>query len=120
MTQDEMFSLWYSEYPRHEARKDALKAWMKLSPDENLFASIMTALKIQKEFLWHDRESRYIPLAATWIRGERWDDEVPDWRPTGGSNGKSKAQQRSERADQAVREVLEWADAPASGSLLDK
>ncbi len=76
MTIDEMFALWYSEYPRHEARKDGLKAWRKLQPSDALFSEIMAAVALFKTTKWLDKDVQYIPLPATFIRGERWTDEV--------------------------------------------
>lgn len=78
---DEMFDLFWSEYPRHEAKKDAKKAFMRVGWSEKSFSTVLECLKDQKRFLWPERAVRYIPLAASWIRGERWEDEIPDWEP---------------------------------------
>jgi hypothetical protein len=82
MTSAEMFAVWYSEYPRHEARKDALKAWTQINPDEELFGELLAAVKTQKKTLWLDRQRQFIPLPATWLRGERWTDEVVQQLPS--------------------------------------
>ncbi len=78
---EESFAIWYSIYPRHESRKDALKAWLRLKPDDQLIRTLIDAVEVQREYLWHDREIRFIPLPATWLRGEKWTDEIPDWKP---------------------------------------
>jgi hypothetical protein len=73
-----MFALFYSEYPRHEARKVAHRAWCKIDPDAGQFAAIMDALALQKRVKWRGKESQYIPHPATWLNQERWTDEIEE------------------------------------------
>ena len=61
-------------YPRHEARKDASKAWSQTPPQDHLTA-IEAIVNWRRIFLL--RETQHIPLAATWLRGERYFDELP-------------------------------------------
>ncbi len=68
------FATFYAVYPRHEARKDALKAWNGLSAEDQQ-AAIEGALAWRKVYL--TREVQHRPLPATWLRGERWTDELP-------------------------------------------
>lgn len=76
---DVSFSTFYCLYPRHEARKDAMKAWDKLTLADQLEAIIAIA-SWRRVFL--DRGQQYTPLAATWLRGERWEDTLPpEYRP---------------------------------------
>lgn len=72
MTFDEFWAL----YPRHDAKADARKAWMKLNPDDPLGVQIEQALawQVHRED-WIRDDGQYIPLPATWLRGERWEDE---------------------------------------------
>lgn len=63
-------------YPRHDGKKDALKAWEKICPDQALVAEIISALAWQSAS-WRDRESKFIMLPATYLRGERWKDAPP-------------------------------------------
>ena len=54
---------------------------MRLSLDEEKFKKIMEALRTQKESpQWKRDRGQYIPHPATWIHGERWEDEAT---PTG-------------------------------------
>ncbi len=69
----ENFDAFWSRYPRREARKDALKAWGQVRGDRFL-GEILEALDWQVP-RWTDR--RYVPLPATYLRGERWTDERP-------------------------------------------
>ncbi len=68
------FDAFYLIYARHEARKDALKAWNTLSPADQM-AAIEGALAWRKIYL--AREVQHRPLPATFLRGERWMDELP-------------------------------------------
>lgn len=73
----ERFAQFWSKYPKKVQRKDALKAWMKLKPSAELFAEIMTALGSQMaSHEWVKENGRYIPNGATWVNGERWQDEL--------------------------------------------
>lgn len=70
------FSGFWDRWPRKEARKDANKAWDSLRATPELEATIHDALDWQIP-MYLEREPKYRPLAATWIRGERWTDEPP-------------------------------------------
>lgn len=61
-------------YPRHEAKKDAKKMWDRLTPAQQMEALIGLA-SWRKVYM--ARGWQYIPLPATWINGERWEDELP-------------------------------------------
>jgi len=68
------FDAFWAAYPRREARKDAMKAWTQAGGDEHADA-ILAALDWQRNT---DQWRRgYVPLAATYLRGERWTDENP-------------------------------------------
>ncbi len=71
------FEIFYTAYPKHKARKDALKAWEKLDPSPELVHTILTALERQKEGEdWQREGGKYIPFPATWLNGRRWEDEL--------------------------------------------
>ena len=62
-------------YPRHVARKDAVRAFDRIPKSQHV--ALMIGLAAWRR-VWLDRgEMEYVPHAATWIRGERWDDELP-------------------------------------------
>lgn len=61
-------------YPRHEAKKDAMKAWQQTPADEHLRAIVAAATWRR---IWAGKETQFIPLPATWLRGGRYDDEIP-------------------------------------------
>ena len=64
-----------SGYPKKKRRKDAAKAWAKLRPNDVLHQTLIAALSshcISED--WTKDGGRYIPNAATWLNGERWQD----------------------------------------------
>ena len=71
------FEVFYAAYPRKVGRAAALKAWLKLAPDEALRATILGALAAQRPHLDFSDDKKHIPHASTWINGERWTDEIP-------------------------------------------
>lgn len=69
------FEIFWKLYPQKKSRKDALKAWNKLSPDAELQAVMITALAqhcVSRD--WTKDAGQYIPMASTWLNGERWHD----------------------------------------------
>jgi len=70
------FDDFWTLFPRHEARKDAAKAWTQINPAD--YVPILIAI-VEWRKVWYAqmRDSRMIPLPATWLRGERWTDEIP-------------------------------------------
>lgn len=73
-----LFDVFWKAYPRKAGKLNAKQAWDKLSPSEDLAYKIIAAAKKQKVVLWAAIEKRYIPHAGTWLRGERWRDELPE------------------------------------------
>lgn len=74
MPQPDSFARFWEVYPRRQARKDALKAWHQLDPDDVLVERIIDHILLRvKSRQWRDG---FIPLPATFIRGERWEDEL--------------------------------------------
>ena len=71
---DRAFDKFWAVYPRHTAKQDAKKAFLKVSPDDALLNTMLTAVQKQKQTeQWSD--PRYIPHPATWLNGRRWEDE---------------------------------------------
>lgn len=77
------FLEFWSAYPRKEAKAEARKAWRQVTVnaparERILPEEIMTALVAQKELGWFPRETKFIPHAATYLRGRRWEDVPTD------------------------------------------
>ena len=79
---ESLFSKFWAEYPRKEAKQNAIKAWKKINPDSELSEKIMEGLKKWKESDdWSRDGGRYIPHPASWLNGRRWEDEVYEHKP---------------------------------------
>lgn len=78
----EGFARFWSAYPKHEAKKDAIKAWNALKPSDDLRNTIIADLekRLASGGAWYKAERKFIPLPATYLRGARWEDE-----PSGGT-----------------------------------
>lgn len=75
---DEDFALFWEAYPRKTDKQDALKAFRKLKPDGELMLRMMAALEQQKiSPQWTKDGRQFIPHAATWLNGRRWEDQMP-------------------------------------------
>jgi hypothetical protein len=71
----EGFEQFYATYPRHVARADAEKAWRQVVKPEEVPA-ILARIEINKLGEWKEKEKRFIPYPASWLRGRRWNDEI--------------------------------------------
>lgn len=70
------FEKFWAAYPRKDGRLDAIKAWDKLKPDDDLLRKIFAGLlRATSSRQWQDR--KYIKHASGWLNGRRWEDE-PD------------------------------------------
>lgn len=72
------FARFWEAYPRKTAKLNAKKAFMKLDPDDRLMDAMMAALDRWKRSDQWTRDPTYIPHPATWLNGERWNDQIPD------------------------------------------
>lgn len=73
--QDAWFAEWWAGYWLKKARKAARDAFGKHVKDVARFEQVMAALKSQAPEMLK-REPRHRPQGATWINGERWNDEA--------------------------------------------
>ena len=100
------FQAFWDAYPRHEGRKPALKAWMRLNLDSRL-GEVLAGLEAWKA----NRDPTYMPYAQGWLNQESWKDT-----PLGGkqeqANGRNTVPQnfdeaRNQKTDAALRRVAE-------------
>jgi 2'-5' RNA ligase len=71
------FDEWYKNYPRKVAKGDARKAWTqmeKVMPPLEQMLKVLEAQKKQED--WRKDGGKFIPYPATYLRQERWDDEL--------------------------------------------
>jgi hypothetical protein len=72
---EQNFSAFWSAYPKKVDKKNALKAFKKINPNPDKFLKLMESLRKQIK-AWETKDKQYIPNPATWLNGERWEDEV--------------------------------------------
>ena len=73
----EDFDTFWKSYPRKVAKGDARKAWIQTEKIRPSLSNILEAIENQKNTQqWMENEGMFIPYPATWLRQERWDDEV--------------------------------------------
>ena len=73
----EAFEMFWKLYPNKKAKANARKAWDKLKPSTELRQTLMTALgshRLSRD--WTKDDGQYVPMASTWLNGERWTDEL--------------------------------------------
>ncbi|KWN80842.1 hypothetical protein WM24_23690 [Burkholderia ubonensis] len=71
----ERFEIFWSAYPRKTEKQDALKAFEKLNPDDDLLAEILAAVALAKRSeQW--KVKKYIKHGATWLNKACWQDEL--------------------------------------------
>lgn len=78
---DEDFEKFFAAYPRKEAKGLARDVWRKLSRYKRLppLSTLLTAVeRFQRTEKWQRENGRFIPQLSNWLRGERWDDPLPE------------------------------------------
>lgn len=72
---DDGFEKFWSVYPRRVGKKDAVKVWKQIKPDEELISLIVQGVERWKQSdQWTKDEGRFVPYPATFLRGERWNE----------------------------------------------
>lgn len=70
------FEDFWAIWVRKEAKLDAKKAWNQKVTTPEIEDKVFKAMEWQGP-IFMQRETQFRPLAATWLRGERWEDEPP-------------------------------------------
>ena len=98
--QEGWFSQWWEIYWRKAAKKEAKAAFSKQVKSQERFDQVMAATQAQSpEMLAREPSKR--PHGASWLRGERWQDEVqPVTQPV--------PQRTAPAASVGYREMEEW------------
>ena len=76
---ESMFAEFWSAYPRKDAKKSARKVFLRILNDADdpraLLAKILDAIALAKRsHQWQKDNGDFIPLPATWLNQERWED----------------------------------------------
>jgi hypothetical protein len=73
---DQDFETFWAAWPRKVAKADARKAWnatRNIRPDlQTILTAVHAACRTEQ---WMRGGGQFIPYPATWIRGERWEDQ---------------------------------------------
>jgi len=76
------FGEFWEAYPKKLAKKDAIKAWGQLKPDIALQEKILDSIAEHKYCSqWLRDSGDGIPYPASFLRGERWNDEITPKQP---------------------------------------
>ena len=77
--QELLFAEAYDAYPRHENRKNAWDAWLKITPvpDKGFVERIIAVIQNKLSTgMWEIERKKYIPLFSTFLNGRKWEDEI--------------------------------------------
>ena len=71
------FQEFWNVWPKRCAKADARKAWAQTKDIRPELTNLLNAVKAAcKTEAWMKDGGKYIPHPATWLRGERWEDEL--------------------------------------------
>ena len=71
------FDTFWKAYPKKVAKGDARKAWGQTERIRPEMATLLGAIQAQMASdQWRKNDGQFIPYPATWLRQERWDDEL--------------------------------------------
>ena len=75
-TNDPLFDRFWKSYPRKEGKPKAQKTFEKLKVTPELLQDIMSELNRQAKMKdWKHINTKYIPLAQTWLNRRDWEEE---------------------------------------------
>lgn len=101
----EDFNRFWSAYPRKRDKGAARRAWEKTARIRPALPVLLEKIAAQCQSPdWRKDGGQFIPYPATWLNGERWDDEVQI------NLGAAKAYERAEQPKPAS--VLPWYQDP--------
>ncbi len=76
----EGFPLFKESYPRNEDMVSASAEWRKLTADEKSLV-LLDIPKRKESEMWVKEDGRYIPLAKTYLKNRRWEDDIKSSKP---------------------------------------
>ena len=71
---DATFADFWTLFPRRVAKKDAQRAWIRLTAQQRMEAIVALC---EWRRVWVNKDTEFLPHPATWLNGERWEDELP-------------------------------------------
>lgn len=74
--QQALFDRFWENYPNRKSKGQAMTAWKKIDPDEQLVEAMISKIKQAKTSdAWVKERGRFIPHPATWLNAMGWEDE---------------------------------------------
>ena len=112
------FVKFWEVYPRKTSKSNTLKAWIKLSPDTDLFTTIVKSVVAHKFESVQWKNIQYIPYPDSWIRGRCWENEIlreepvqskPQFNqpPMGYTDKKQKDIQSTPRTKELTKDIIQ-------------
>ena len=113
----EAFETFWKVWPKKKAREDARKAFSKVKvPVEDLLKAVEASISTPD---WQKDGGKYIPHAATWLNGKRWQDET-----TTSASAPTRQMTADDRAEQERRKAAcdkaAWEQAEELQRMLEK
>ncbi|MCE9657790.1 MAG: hypothetical protein K8R60_04475 [Burkholderiales bacterium] len=72
------FESFWTDYPRKEAKARAEKAFAKVLSEGGSLETLLARLQVWRACdQWTKDGGKFVPHAATWLNGRRWEDEAP-------------------------------------------
>ena len=108
------FARFWDAFPRKVGKKDAMRAWARLTDAQRIRALATIAAHVR---YWQGagRTMETIPHPATWLNGWRFDDELPEGKASGRFNAREYA---AATRDEALAEGMGGGTAAPSGRHL--
>lgn len=76
---DNSFDQFWTAYPRKCGKGAAQKAWNKVKGKPDIAVILKAVEEQMKSDQWRKDGGQYIPMPATWLNQERWNDDPTSW-----------------------------------------
>lgn len=77
---EELFLQFWKVYPKKVGKQDALKAFKKINPNQELVEQMISVIdKAKHTTQWTKNNGQYIPNPSTWLNQGRWEDDVESY-----------------------------------------
>ena len=77
---EEMFLKFWNAYPKKVGKQDALKAFKKINPTQELVDQMVSVIEKAKQTTqWTKNNGQYIPNPSTWLNQGRWEDDIESY-----------------------------------------
>lgn len=73
-----LFSMFWDVYPRKQSKKEAINAFNKINPNDELLNVMISSIdRWSRSEDWLKDGGKFIPHPSTWLNQQRWEDELP-------------------------------------------